>query len=214
MATSVCADGTQFEVNGDGRLHLKTGCGLETAGGGVRVNASEAAWPFACGRENGGAVYCDPASGQLHVDPGHTSIAGRVGGGEAFSGAVGGDGRTNLAIVSFVVANPSPCRSMQVFFGFDYAATYHATGFGPPTFHVGWAASNSVNGISSAYLSSEEPAIFDGTAFIRTHSQSGVLTLAPGQAVTVDSGQSMVSPGQGMFLDRWDCAVAYHGTTV
>lgn len=98
-------------------------CGIIGAGtvaNPLRANVNPT-WPFACPQTNGGDVYCDPATGQLIVDPPHFFVDG-----EATTPAAGaapitaldpvGGGGTVVGIQQNVnVVNPSPCRNMVIF---------------------------------------------------------------------------------------------------
>lgn len=67
MATNVCVNNDQFDLDVDGRLEIKLGCGMEVGGDGVRPKVSS--WPLDCDESNGADVYCDPATGKLKVRP-------------------------------------------------------------------------------------------------------------------------------------------------
>ncbi len=69
MAT-VCANPLQFELDPDGQLKLKEGCGLETAPDGSGVRPKVQTWPYDCNvGDNGSPLYCDPITGELRGEP-------------------------------------------------------------------------------------------------------------------------------------------------
>lgn len=100
---------------------VNTDCGL--IGSGTLANPLRAnvvaLFPFPCTVANGGGVYCDAATGQLHSDPPHFQVNGAVTSPiinattPTTALATPGAGPTNVGIpININVVNPSPCRSM------------------------------------------------------------------------------------------------------
>lgn len=67
MAT-VCVNSNEFEVDDQGRLNIKKGCGLVSDDTGLHPATSP--WPFTCDEEdNGTLISCSPVDGLLRGAP-------------------------------------------------------------------------------------------------------------------------------------------------
>lgn len=128
------AAGNILTQSGAGVLaDIQSGCGLSgegTIASPLIVDTGAGAWPFTCAEGLGAKVYCDPVSGDLHVDPplrfidvyttNHvigvgTALGPNVSIDNPALPQVGEPAEEPFGpIVNFNVTNPSTCRSMRV----------------------------------------------------------------------------------------------------
>lgn len=208
MATTICADGDQFELDEDGRLHLKTGCGLYDGPNGVSVAVSAVGWPYPCTpAAGGGRVYCDSVTGQLVVAPEHTTISGRQA--NQFDFVPPGTANELVQQVdSFTLTNPSTCRSMIFHINFAHGIYYQSEG--DPVFSVdAWQAYDTVNGGPFTYYANTA---VPAATYQRNASYDGVVTLAPSAGLEVVVGQRFV--GVGAQVISMFSATTWTGHTV
>lgn len=115
--------GNNITYGTDGCLFVPAGAATVTAGCGLTGNGSAATpirvntavWPYACDiAANGGAVACDPATGQLRgAPPVRTAWFGQ-GFNATYPSVSVPFADTTVQTISLTVTNPDPCRQARV----------------------------------------------------------------------------------------------------
>jgi hypothetical protein len=99
-----------------GAATVTAGCGILGDGSASSpVRANVAAWPFTCPiGANGGAVYCDAATGRLRTDPPFRARYREASINDAFTARTVPAAETTVDTVSINLTNPDPCREAFV----------------------------------------------------------------------------------------------------
>jgi len=108
MAT-VCVNQNDFFTDGNGRLVIKKGCGIQGSVDGIRVNTQ--AWPFDCdiNATNAQGVYCD-ADGEIYSDAKHFPLSKSIS--DEIQTGIPGSTPYTSPILTLDATNPSNCRTM------------------------------------------------------------------------------------------------------
>lgn len=202
-----------------------TGCGLVGDGSlanPLTVGTGGPVWPFACDETAGANVYCNIATGFLHVDPekfhGHDTIVTSAGTGQlnAFGAPVGGAVTNVGSSNSVTIINPSSCRDLTVVLrvGVQHA-DFHSftTGISRVELFANYSVSGSIvvptSALGHQLWEANGIAEYDtqGATSVRTHTipPSGSATFTLQASMTLDSynGNTTLSNYQTQLDADW-----------
>lgn len=176
-----------------------TGCGLSGTGTAADpLVADVATWPHACPESSGGDVFCDPATGQLKVDPPRQIASGSVPPEATVLAshtlACGGVEPVATRTAALVLNNPDPCRSMT--FRVDVGGRMRVdvpVSLDANTWTINAIQRVQINGGGFVFAENDthnQHAVPDDTttrAGHLSHIASQLVTVPPGGAITVDT---------------------------